>query len=79
MGTSTLVVSEVAYATLDEWNRDGPACLRRLNDPEFFRTWSAVRICLFLTPPDRRHEIKPLYDAVADEYRRRMTGGLAAC
>ena len=77
MGTSTLAVSEAAYATLDAWHRDEHAYLRRLGDPEFFRAWSAVRLCLFLTPPENRYEIKRLYDAVLDEYRRRMNGGMA--
>jgi hypothetical protein len=56
--------------------------LRELADPEFVARWAAVRYRMALAPAGtpEHTEIKRCYEAVASEYRRRMTGGLAdAC
>jgi hypothetical protein len=48
--------------------------LRELSDPEFFAHWAAVRDRLSRTPQGKpgHPEIKARYDAVTDEYRRRL-------
>jgi hypothetical protein len=72
-GTST-----TAQAALAAWQAQGTAYLQGLADPEFFAMWAAVRNRLALTPAStaRHADIKRLYDAVTDEFRRRMNGGL---
>jgi hypothetical protein len=56
-----------------EWASD----LRKLSDPEFFTQWAAVRnrLCRTTEGKAEYRETKQQYDAVAAEYRRRISGG----
>lgn len=51
--------------------------LRKLSDPEFFTQWASVRNRLSRVTEGKAEyrEIKSQYDAVAAEYRRRISGG----
>ena len=55
-----------------EWTGD----LRKLSDPEFFTQWAAARSRLFHIPKGKAGygEAKIQYDAIAAEYRRRISG-----
>jgi len=59
---------------------DENADLRELGDPGFFTHWADIRNRLARTPKDdpEHGEIKRQYDAVAAEYRRRLSGATAS-
>lgn len=45
-----------------------------LDDPEFFRHWSALRQRIALSGKTVPHDLKREYAAVSAEYRRRVEG-----
>jgi hypothetical protein len=56
--------------------------LHQLSDPEFMTRWAALRLSLFYIAKDQPEyaDIKRQYAVAANEFRRRMNGGLAeAC
>jgi hypothetical protein len=59
---------------------DENAGLRELDDPGFFTRWADIRNRLARTSKDDpgHGEIKRQYDAVAAEYRRRLSGVTAS-
>jgi hypothetical protein len=65
-----------SHVTDKPGQEDETARLRKLGDPEFFTRWAAIRVSLAYAPGDA--EVKRRYDAVKEEFRRRIDGGLAA-
>ena len=49
--------------------------IRALDDPEFFRHWSALRQRVALSGKTVPSDLKREYAAVSAEYRRRVDGG----
>jgi hypothetical protein len=58
-------------ATTDSENASN---IRALDDPEFFRYWSALRLRIALSGKTPPHDLKREYGTVSAEYRRRVNG-----
>ena len=58
-------------ATTDSENASN---MRALDDHEFFRYWSALRLRIALSGKTPPHDLKREYGTVSAEYRRRVNG-----